>query len=122
MEKIIESTDYPLVTIKLKIDDFELKKEAYADTGATTYGAYVPENYFEFNKVKQKFFSVPVTTGDGTTHFWKAYIGKIKIGNKEFDESSIVVGTQKLILGRGILDQLISIFDGPNQKITLNEH
>ena len=121
MKSIIDSNNYPLIPIELELDNLEFKKEAYVDTGATTYCVFVPESYFEFEKVKQNFFSVPITTGDGTTHFWKAYTGKIKIGNKEF-QSSIVVGTQKLILGRGILDQLVSIFDGPNQKITLNEH
>ena len=80
---------------------------------------YIPETHFDVKRVKQKFICAEIQTGDGKKQHWKSYIGTIKINDKKFT-TSVVVGTEKIILGRGILDKLVSIFDGPNKKIILN--
>ena len=123
MQTLCESKRYPYIPIDMEINNFKLKKEAYVDTGATTYGVFLPDKQLERNEINQKFFTVSITTGDGKEHFWKCYMGKIKIDKKEFLTSIVISENAKeIILGRGVLDKLVSIFDGHKKKLILKTY
>jgi len=109
------------VNIDISINRFNKNCEALADTGASNHGIFLPEEYFQEDKVDQKFFTVPVHTSDGTDHNWKAYLGTVTINGKDFLTSIVITEDKKeIILGRELLNRLISVFEGPTQKLILN--
>jgi len=124
MAKLIESSDYPLINIKLKIGDYEDKHKVYVDTGAYPYHLYFPRKIFEKMKIKPAQFKTPVITTK-TRELSETYPGIITIGNKEWKKSTIVVLDDTtfphILLGRGILDDLVATFNGPTKKLIIND-
>lgn len=121
MNSLIESkTKYPYIQIVLEVDDFQKNEEALADTGLSDLSIMIPKRLFDETKIKQKYATVEVETGDGVVHNWKGYIGKIKLGTKEFI-GTIVVSEEgrELILGMEVLNELVSTFDGPAKKLKI---
>lgn len=120
MDQIIDSqSEYPYVLIDLEVDDFKKTDEALADTGFDL-SLRIPKKVIDETKIKQKYIACKVETGDGETHFLKSYIGKIVLGKKEFIGTLVLTEKgDELVIGMEILNELISIFDGPSKKLKI---
>lgn len=120
MKQLIQSqSKYPYVLINLEVDDFKKTDEALADTGFDL-SLRIPKREIDETKIKQKYITCEVETGDGVVHYLKGYLGKILLGKKEFIGTLVLTQEgDELVIGMEILNELISIFDGPSKKLTI---
>ena len=119
--KIYESKKYPFVNLDIEIDDFSIILNGYADTGAESHGVFISEIYLDYSKIKQDCVIVDVETADGKVHRWESYLAKVTIGNQGFITTIVITkGTDEIVIGRGLLDQFETIFNGPKKKLILN--
>ena len=121
MRKILIESQlkYPYISINLEIDNFKKTDEALADTGFDL-SLRMPKKEFDETKIKQKWTSCKVETGNGEVCDLKGYIGKITFGKKEFIGTIVVTEKgEELVIGMEILNELISTFDGPSQKLII---
>ena len=117
MEQIIESVKYPYIEFNLEAsDNIKVKKDAYVDTGAEFAGLFISKSLLK--DLTEPTFVHRFTLADGTEKPFDCFLGKVKIGSKEF-ETIIVLMDKDItsLIGRNILDKIISNFDGPNQKL-----
>ena len=47
------------------------------------------------------------------------FSGQVRIAKKSFETTIALYPGDEMLIGRGILDQVKSCFDGPNKKLTI---
>jgi len=111
--------EYPCVPIELEVDRFHRDYHAYVDTGAE-YGIHIPKDFIDEGYIKQKSVQEEVRTIDEKTVFVRIFLGVVKLGERKFKTSIAVFGHgREVLLGREVLDNFKSCFDGPNKRLEI---